>query len=424
VKNGHLGYNSFVDRSPRFKWSSTVRQFIWLLVCLVTLTQLSAEEVRTWTDVNGRKMQAQFIREVDGDVTFIKDGKLITFPLDQLSDDDQKHIREAETGKKVEEPTTPAGAPRKEISADTSLTPADIGSMSESKARLIKERTDADNRTWRDYRGRQTVGKFVRMHQGNVVVLSGARAVSIPFDSLSRPDQEYLRELLTARGEASQLPFSPSAEPNAIVESQPGAGSEPIASPPEAPAAPSAGSGPPIGRGGGGSDANERLAKMQEENRQRMAESNERLAKMQEENRQRMAEANERREKMVDLAQQGLQRMKSNLPSHQESPQDIVGNCGNCKTDITREHSQGMKCPHCGVIWQYEVDEFGNKKEIPGAAAAIAAAESSATSGQNGNAKTGWEIEPRHYGKLFTRIIIPIAVMLCAAIAAAVRGRL
>ncbi len=399
-----------------------MRQFIWLLVCLFNLSLVSAQEVRTWTDVDGRKMQAQFVREVDGDVTFIKDGKLITFPLDRLSDDDQKHIREAETGKKVEEAATPAGAPRKEASADTSLSPSDSGSTSESKTSLTKERTDAETRTWRDFRGRQTVGKFVRMHQDNVVVLSGARAVSIPYYSLSRPDREYLRELLTALGEAAQLPFSPSAEPDAPAEPQPGAGAEPIA-PPEAPTAPTRGGAPPVGRGGGGSDANDRLAKMHEENRQRMAESNERLAKMQEESRQRLAEASERREKAAqrtaEMAQRSLQRLQPGNPSQQESPNDLVGTCSNCKNSITREQISGMKCPHCGVIWEYEVDEFGRKKEIPGAAAAIAAA---GTNGQS-TTRTGWEMEPRHYRKLFTRIIIPIAVMLFAAIAAVVRGR-
>jgi len=49
-----------------------------MIVCLACLTARAAEEVRTWTDTTGRTMQAQFVREVDGDVTFLKDGKLIT----------------------------------------------------------------------------------------------------------------------------------------------------------------------------------------------------------------------------------------------------------------------------------------------------------------------------------------------------------
>ena len=62
----------------------------------------------TWTDVSGRTMQAEFIREVDGDATFLKDGKLITIPLQRLSDDDQKRIREIEAGERRPSASGPA----------------------------------------------------------------------------------------------------------------------------------------------------------------------------------------------------------------------------------------------------------------------------------------------------------------------------
>ena len=54
-----------------------MRQLRWLILFFSAGFVLAADEVRTWTDTQGRKMQAQFIREVDGDVTFLKDGKLI-----------------------------------------------------------------------------------------------------------------------------------------------------------------------------------------------------------------------------------------------------------------------------------------------------------------------------------------------------------
>src|SRR5262249_19583799 len=152
-----------------------------------------------WTDASGRKMQAQFVREVDGDVTFIKDGKLIIFPFDQLSDEDQKFIRDAETNKKVEESTPPAGAPRMGAGTDGSPEPFDSASTDNAKSSLVKQRVVVEERTWRDLRGKQTIGKFVRMHQSHVVLLSGARALSVPFYNLSRADREYVRELLAAR---------------------------------------------------------------------------------------------------------------------------------------------------------------------------------------------------------------------------------
>ena len=61
-------------------------QFYWILIWLVPCLAFAADEVRTWTDSQGRKMQAQFVREVDGDVTFLKEGKLITLPLEKLSE--------------------------------------------------------------------------------------------------------------------------------------------------------------------------------------------------------------------------------------------------------------------------------------------------------------------------------------------------
>lgn len=195
-----------------------MRQFACLLVFLSAVASASAQEVRTWTDVQGRKMQAQLVREVDGDVTFIKDGKLITFPLEQLSEADQKFIREAETGQKVEETARPAGAPSKDAGPGSLVPPLDSSQPGDAKASLTKQRTSAEERTWRDVRGKQTVGKFVRMHDGNVVLLRGGRVVSVPFNSLSKTDQEYLRDLLTARGEAAQLPAGMSEEPAVAAE--------------------------------------------------------------------------------------------------------------------------------------------------------------------------------------------------------------
>jgi predicted RNA-binding Zn-ribbon protein involved in translation (DUF1610 family) len=48
---------------------------------------------------------------------------------------------------------------------------------------------------------------------------------------------------------------------------------------------------------------------------------------------------------------------------------ELVAECGNCKKTLTREQAQLTQCPHCGVYWTHEVDQFGNKHEIPGGAA-------------------------------------------------------
>src|SRR5262245_40957158 len=114
-----------------------MQRLFWLLFFLCPTLALAADEVRTWTDTQGRKMQAQFVREVDGDVTFLKEGKLVTLPLDKLSEEDQKFIRDAELNKKVEETAPPAGAPRP---VDTSPLPLDSPSASEAKSSLTKQK--------------------------------------------------------------------------------------------------------------------------------------------------------------------------------------------------------------------------------------------------------------------------------------------
>jgi len=156
----------------------------WLAICLLCCAVNAAEDVRTWTDVDGRKMQAQFVREVDGDATFLKDGKLIIVPLDRFREEDQKLIRELEAGKKVEETMPPAGAPRPELTSPVIDPETKPGK--ETKPSLANKRGGPETRTWRDVRGKQTSAKFVRVHEGNVILSRGARTVTMPFATLSR----------------------------------------------------------------------------------------------------------------------------------------------------------------------------------------------------------------------------------------------
>src|SRR5438093_4430277 len=90
--------------------SPPMRYVAVILLCLFCLAA-AADEVRTWTKAQGGTIQAQFIREVDGDVVFLQNGKLVHIPFDQLSEGDQKLIRELEKDKKVEDTPVPLGAP-------------------------------------------------------------------------------------------------------------------------------------------------------------------------------------------------------------------------------------------------------------------------------------------------------------------------
>ncbi len=65
---------------------------------------------------------------------------------------------------------------------------------------------EASARTWTDNRGNQVVAKFVRVHQGDVVLLRGGRALKVPFENLSQEDQEYIRKELEAKGQGHLVP--------------------------------------------------------------------------------------------------------------------------------------------------------------------------------------------------------------------------
>jgi hypothetical protein len=212
-----------------------MRRIAWLLLCLLfcLVGQAGAEE-RTWTNTQGGTFRAEFLREVDGDVTFLKQGKLVTISLDQFCEADQKLIRGLEAAKKLEEPELPAGAPRKEPSPpDGGADPrSPFQPKPDAKPSLTNKRVAPETRIWRDLRGNQTTAKFVRMHGRDVILLRAGRVVPIAFYFLSRDDRQYVRDLLAARGEEGQVPQPP---PD-FQESQP----EP------APIVPMASSVPPI----------------------------------------------------------------------------------------------------------------------------------------------------------------------------------
>ncbi len=70
---------------------------------------------------------------------------------------------------------------------------------------------NAHGRTWTDSQGNKTNAKFVRIHEGMVVLLRGNTTLRLPFESFSEEDQQYLREMMEAEGKGNLLP-PPNAE--------------------------------------------------------------------------------------------------------------------------------------------------------------------------------------------------------------------
>jgi hypothetical protein len=173
------------------------RQITTILVLIGwAAVAVAAGKVRTWTSTDGRTMEAEFVRELDGDVTFLKDGKLIVIRAEKLSEKDQQVIKDLSAGiERTEDssnkPATSDGPPEES---------PDEATPKSGKAIAIK------TRTWTDRFGARSSGKFIRVDGNNVIINRGTRVLTVPFDSLSDADQEYVREVLISQGKESEIP--------------------------------------------------------------------------------------------------------------------------------------------------------------------------------------------------------------------------
>jgi hypothetical protein len=230
------------------------RSAVLVLIGLLLAGPILAKE-RTWTHSDGRQMKAEFVREIDGEVTFLKDGKLVTFPLDQLSEKDRQIIRDLTMGKPIPDEDTgaspaPAGSGTRE--------PAASGGDSTTPSR---PKITIENRTWTDDRGNKTAGKFVRINGNDVVLNRSGRTLTISFYSLSEEDQQYVRDVLTQQGKEDLIPgarpMASSSSNNPAGDGVPG-GAASATGPPTIPGSPfptgaAGGRGRgPAGRGGRG----------------------------------------------------------------------------------------------------------------------------------------------------------------------------
>lgn len=99
---------------------------------------------------------------------------------------------------------------------------------------LVALAVQASPRIWTDIHGRTATAEFVRVYQGNVVLLRGNRVYKVPLRNLSRQDQQYVAEQVAAR---SQPRRAPDRERLASVPTvpEPPRPSRPVAEAPEPP---------------------------------------------------------------------------------------------------------------------------------------------------------------------------------------------
>ncbi len=331
----------------------------WLLLLAywcVGLAASAAAAERTWTNVKGQTMRAEFVREVDGDVTFLINGKLVTIALATLAERDRQIVRDLAAGKPVPDEPAPA-VPPAPAPNPFETTPAANQSNQPKAADAAKKPLPIAARVWTDRFGNQSTAKFVRMNGANVVLMRGNKPINVPFYQLTSEDQDYLRELLASRGQEAQIPPPP---PKPAEPSDPPPESPAPSFPRPAPSFPSPGPSfpsfpTPPSFGGGGSDFQQRMDEQRQRAEQQRQEMMDRIEQQRQEREQRDAENRQKYQEDLERRRQEAEEARQN---------ETVGECLSCKGQLTRAQTELDACPHCGVTWQFEVDSFGRKKRI------------------------------------------------------------
>ena len=166
--------------------SSRILHAAIFLCSTLFVTSLSA---RTWTDSNGKTMDASFVRLVGDKVTLRNGNRVTQVPLSTLSQADQDYVAE-KTGKKKDNEA------KQENPASGSATSGITGNDSANAA------SPGEERTWTDSKGRKIQARFVEFDAPNqkVKMIKDGKEVSVPINNLSHEDRVYvIREFANAR---------------------------------------------------------------------------------------------------------------------------------------------------------------------------------------------------------------------------------
>ncbi len=320
----------------------------------------SAAEVREWTDAKGQKLSGA-LEEItdDGKVKINSNGQTFTIPIERFSDEDKKYIDSQRES---------------------------MGDADDDKPTRRSRRSDLfDYRQWTDKQGNEIKAKFVRMHEGQVVLLQGRTAHKVSFYDLGDEDQVYLRGELENRGEDDQIPDPPAVNTNSGGEGNPNMGGNGprMGNMPSIPPSPYA----PTGM----DDFVKQQREQHEKNRREIEKRAEEQRRAMEEAVRRRQEESQRRE--MEIARQEAERdqalsnqhqsmvnrmnqMSSNMESQMNQQiQDMqqmelveYKYCTKCNKEIPDHIGAGDNCPHCGIYFAEETDRFGNttkKAPIP-----------------------------------------------------------
>jgi hypothetical protein len=356
----------------------------WLTLALIaTLCFVTEAKERTWTSTDGRTMRAEFVRELDGEVTFLVAGKLTTIPLDRLSERDQQIVRDLAAGREVPDDPVPEPAPKSDdpFSSPPQSAPSTTAAAEPDSKAPHEERVPSLTQRPITPTTRVSTAKFVRVFNGQVVLSRAGGPISLPFFDLVDSDQEYVKEVLTSRGEEDLIPTRRAAESTAAATpTSPagGAGAGPnnrVTGPPFAPMPSGA---PPAGYGPQGSGPNSSSVDPGSSVTTApasgygpsgygpagypppTASSPNPFAEQE----QRAASAMSAAQRQADITLQaqedrmsqmmGSSAYPSSTPSYQRVPV-----CSACRATLSDAEATGKRCPRCGAWWTYDTYHTG-----------------------------------------------------------------
>ena len=301
---------------------------LWPLVAMLLLGGGSLATARTWTNTEGRKLEATFVRLHEGNVILLKGNKPVSVALSQFSPEDQEYVRQqvAKKGKsQALEPSEEKPAPRKEKSAD-----------------------EAPVRTWRDIHGNQTTASLAGVSGGNVILVEKGKRRLCPFFGFCAADQEYIRKELAAKGQGHLLPpgMAMPAEPNIPVPPPRAGPSRPMPTPrrPSLPSRPDFRQPEPV-----------RPSVPRPSPRPSIPRPSPPSYRP----------PPSRVPSVPSMPSIPSPSPRIRMPRADFSPTTYGKQCGSCRKPVPDHCTAGDTCPHCGVRWDFEEGPGGKRKYDP-----------------------------------------------------------
>ncbi|MCC9608848.1 hypothetical protein LOC68_08210 [Blastopirellula sp. JC732] len=203
----------------------------FLLATLIVSGLTNYAQARIWVDAEGRSVDAEFIK-IEGNTVHLRrndTGAEIEVLFAKFSEADKRRLavlRDQAEG--TNSAADDAEMPADYASSVGSDTAGDKASESKSDVSEADARRELSrSRKWTDEDGNQIQAKFVRIHDGNVILLQGNKGHNVDFYKLCDADQDYLRTQLTALGQEDDVPpvvvksYSPSVGANGAIAGNP-----------------------------------------------------------------------------------------------------------------------------------------------------------------------------------------------------------